>query len=145
MQKYSSGFCGELAEKHAIHYHRKPHLIEAPDNCPMRRKFEFGEITWQEFWQHRGWLIEYHYESDLDGGAHVCYVHPSQMVERKKFYVRNFNHDSPMALKLWELERRSSFDWHVGDNMEELAKQLAEFREKYPEIVLPNSAKPKAA
>lgn len=120
-------------------------LIEAPETCPMRRKYEFGDITWEEFWQHRGWLIEYQYEFRANGGAHVRYIHPSEMVERKRSYLTNFNHESPMALKLQELESRSTFNWHLGDNMEELAERLVEFREIYPEIVLRTASKSKAA
>lgn len=111
----------------------------------MRRKFEFGEITWQEFWHHRAWLIEHQHELFNDSAAYVCYIHPSQMVPRKKFYFERYNHLSPMALKLQELEDRSTVDYYIGDNMEELAIKLIEFRKKYPEIVSPNILKPKAA
>lgn len=120
------------------------YLIEEPVDCPMRRKFEFGEITWLEFWYHHGWVIEYQVEFHI-GGARVRYVHPSEMVKNNTFYFTQYNHLSPMLLKLRELEDRSSFDYHLGDDMEELAVRLAEFREKYPEIVQQNLEMLKAA
>lgn len=124
------------------------YLIEASEDCPIRRKFEFGDITWKEFWHHRRWLIEYQVNLETNH-AWVRYVHPSEMVERKRKYLEKYNLQSPMELKLQGLEYRSAFDCKLGDDMEQLGKKLTEFRKKYPEIVRRHDAKvqskPKAA
>ena len=32
--------------------------IEAPQNCPMREAFEWGEMEWEDFWTHKEILYE---------------------------------------------------------------------------------------
>lgn len=121
------------------------YLVEAPSDCPMRQEFECGELTWQEFWQHRGWLIEYKYEFHIDGGAFVRYVHPSHMIEREKHYMIECNNISPMELKLEALESFALCKWPDPMKSERFARMAAEFRDKYPQIAKKLSKKPKAA
>ena len=32
--------------------------IEAPRKCPMRSAFEWGELSWEDYWTHKDWLLK---------------------------------------------------------------------------------------
>lgn len=73
------------------------YLTEAPPNCPMRRAFEFGEITWQDYWYSREWLIQLEMPfPDLGSMVPAKYIHPSEMDYRSKEYIDLYNHESPL-------------------------------------------------
>lgn len=111
------------------------YLIEAPPECPMRREFEFGELTWEEFWYHRGWLIEFRAELEGPAPIEVRYVSPEQLPTKVKDTLRRMGNTSPMSLKLAALELYCSFPFPPDVPMPAYDHVLEEFREKYPTIV----------
>ena len=83
--------------------------IEAPRNCPVRKAFELGEISWPDFWDHKGWILQ----SEQDMSTRICrstYIHPSQMnvLTRKK--LEKFGDTGPYELIL----RNLAFFWRVA-------------------------------
>lgn len=114
----------------------KIYLIEAPLGCPMRREFEFGELTWLEFWHHKNWLIELRISMKIGEGdsGHVRYIHPSQMCTQVKEDLLWKNNISPMVGCLRNLEGLQKITLLPAKQRRLYAKRLKEFREKYPEI-----------
>ena len=78
--------------------------IEAPHDCPMRHAFEWGEISWMEFWSHRGWLLQVEYPI-AQGPAAVKYITPEQLPNAVTNQFKSFGNRGPYHLKLEHLER----------------------------------------
>ena len=52
--------------------------IDAPRNCPMRQAFEWGKISWADYWAHKGWLLKI--ECPWNPGIlKTSYITPDQM------------------------------------------------------------------
>ena len=77
--------------------------IEAPRGCKIRHAFEWGELSWRDYWTHKGWLL--HMKSPFNGGpmtsSYICTTNLS-----KKFYeiIDKFAHKSPYEFKREQLE-----------------------------------------
>lgn len=109
------------------------HIIEAPQDCPIRKEFEFGDITWEQFWYHRGWLIELRIPFEEEPLIEVRYILPSQMTEKTKRHIMSMTH-SPMECKLKALELCANTNWPHDWHVENHEDDLDEFRKKYPQI-----------
>ena len=77
--------------------------IEAPRDCPMRRAFEWGEISWRDFWTHKGWLL--HMREPFAGGPMVSsYVSTSHLSKYFNETLDDFRTKGPYDFKLQQLE-----------------------------------------
>ncbi len=104
------------------------YLIEAPRNCIMRQAFEIGEITFEEYWHHKGWLIEATIPSLSAQGYNLKYIHPSNMCQSAKEYLKNPSGESPVQQKhenlLYQNSLRSCPQKHKK-MLEEMEKRYA--------------------
>ncbi len=91
----------DAAETSAILY-----AIEAPASCLQRKAFERGDLSWSEFWKHRGWLLQLKVYLN-DGPLEVEYIEPSQMSERTIKIINRLGDVNPFEMKRQRLER----DW----------------------------------
>lgn len=52
--------------------------IEAAKGCPMREAFEWSELSWPDFWMHKGWVLRI--VQPFQGGDAVGnYILPSEI------------------------------------------------------------------
>lgn len=117
-------------ENFNISFHQ--YLIEAPRSCPMRQAFEIGEISWEDFWHHKGWLIEASSPSIFGDGYYVRYVHPSQMTADTVDFITKLSDKSPIQHKYESLCRQR--EWNCLSIT--FAKQLEELEQKYSDILV---------
>ena len=103
------------------------YLIEAPPECPMRRAFEIGDITWEDFWSHKGWLIEATTPSLFSDSYIVRYIHPSQMGPYTTKFIAEHSDKSPIQLKYDALCRQRQ----ENRLSKKFAMQLEELERKY--------------
>ena len=78
--------------------------IEAPRSCPKRQAFEWGEISWLDFWSHRGWLIQFEHPFGVCGPAHGRYITAADLDDRTIKLWQELGHKGPYHLKLEQLE-----------------------------------------
>lgn len=107
------------------------YLIEAAKDCPMRRAFEFGEISWEDFWFHRGWLIELTMPNIMVSDANVRYVRPTDMSLRAREAIREYNQQSPLQLKYEALFHHEAFDFKMHGKRTHLYKELQDLIKDY--------------
>jgi hypothetical protein len=86
--------------------------IEAPGGCPMREAFEWGEISWVDFWSHKNWLLQINVPFGA-GDPISNYISWAQvnLATRSKFEFLSYR--GPYHLKLQQLElscEHSSWD-----------------------------------
>lgn len=73
------------------------YLTETPPDCPMRKAFEYGDITWEDFWYSRDCLIQLEMPfPDLGPMVPARYIRPHEMDFRSKKYIEDVNHESPL-------------------------------------------------
>ena len=77
--------------------------IEAARNCPMRKAFEWGEISWPDYWSHKGWLLKI--ECPWNPGLlKTSYITPDQMDQTTHDELERLKGRSPYDLKRRILE-----------------------------------------
>ena len=85
--------------------------IEAPRTCKMRHGFEWGEISWRDYWTHKEWLL--HMRSPFNGGPMESeYVSTNNLSRHFYATLDKFSHKGPYEFKLEQLEgcfRHSTF------------------------------------
>lgn len=113
------------------------YLIEADKTCPMRILLEAGQLSWIDFWNHRGWLLVIKFEMWTDADALATYV-PSTAIRSDQFErLTKLGTISPYELKLRALENllEMSIRWtEYGDpsgEVEEAERNYREFVAKY--------------
>ena len=77
--------------------------IEAPRTCKMRHAFEWGEISWRDYWTHKGWLLLM--RTPFDGGPMVSeYVATRNLSQNFYTILDKFGNKSPFEFKREQLE-----------------------------------------
>ena len=77
--------------------------IEAPQGCKMRQAFEWGEISWREFWTHKGWVL--HMRAPFQAGPmQSSYISPIDLCKSFNALLDEFGHESPYDFKRQQLE-----------------------------------------
>lgn len=85
------------------------YAIEAPPSCPARMAFENGEMSWPDFWEHRGWLLRFTF--NLWGGdVKTEFIEPRQMDPGTHEALRQLGNQSPYELRRQQLE----VDWEFA-------------------------------
>lgn len=79
------------------------YAIEASRECSMRRAFEWGEISWLDFWSHRGWLLRINMPL-TPGPVTSSYIAPSQMNASIINYLKKLEGRFPYDLKQQQLK-----------------------------------------
>ncbi len=103
------------------------YLIEAPRDCKMRQAFEVGDITFEDYWYHKGWLIEAKIPSLAAQGYNLRYIHPSNMCQAAKEYLQDPYQESPVQRKYDYLisQKKRSFSKADQAMLEELERKYA--------------------
>ena len=77
--------------------------IEAPKGCKVRKAFEWGEISWREFWTHKGWLL--HMRLPFNGGPmDSSYVSTTNLSKYFQAALDDFGYKCPYEFKREQLE-----------------------------------------
>ena len=79
------------------------YAIEAPRDCSMRRAFEWGEISWLDFWFHTGWLLRINMPLN-PGPVTSSYILPSQMDASTLNFLEKLEGQFPYGLKQEQLK-----------------------------------------
>ncbi len=119
----TGGFVEHKDYDMSSHYY----LIEAPKGCPMRQAFEIGDLSWEDFWHHKGWLIEATFKSIRSEGYHVRYVHPAFMSKSGKETIEEFSGKSPIQLKyegLCLMKEMNRLSKNQASQLEELERKF---------------------
>lgn len=90
---------GNAYEDAELNLHLTLYMIETPKNCKMRHAFKVGDISWEDFWFHRSWLIELQTDSLYEKGAKARYISPFHMDSEAKDTIREYNDQSPLQMK----------------------------------------------
>ncbi len=116
------------------------YLVESPLECPMRKAFVVGDVDWQDYWSHKGWLIELKKPNILEDFAYVKYIHPNNMSETGKKRLQRHSGRSPMELKHAALT--SDLRWALlkKENVTEARLQLNKFEQVYGQFIQRKSA-----
>ena len=80
------------------------YAIEAPRHCLMREAFEWGDISWVEYWTHRSHLMFIEHPFD-PGPVTTRIITPAQIDARTLQRLKNLGDKSPYELKREHLER----------------------------------------
>lgn len=115
------------------------YAIEAPRTCPVRKAFEWGELTWLDFWIHKPWLIEINYQI----GGHdplSRYIRPNEMNEQTVCYFDVLGHRGPYILKYEQIKGALKHLNSPGWDAEESIRNYRDFvlrhgdklRDKFP-------------
>jgi hypothetical protein len=79
--------------------------IEAPPHSPFRIAFEWGEISWLDFWSHKDWLLRI--KVPLDRGPVTSrYITPAEMHGHSPKAFKHLDGKFPFGLKKQQLELR---------------------------------------
>lgn len=106
-------------------------LIEAPRDCPTRAAFETGGISFDDYWDHKGWLVKLRCELVSENDYEACYITPSQidLATRQKF--RQFDGVSPYQYLLEGMEHFLKSAISKGEDVTERKKRIQDFYRKY--------------
>ena len=99
--------------------------IEAPRNCPMRQSFEWGKISWPDYWAHRGWLLKIEVPWN-PGVLRTSYITPGQMDQTTRDELEKLKNRSPYDLKRQVLELRCA---HAKSGTREATAAEREYRQ----------------
>ena len=84
-------------------------LIEAPRSCLMREAFEWGDISWLDFWCHKSWLL--HLELPLGGGpVPGRFITPHEIDDFSRKLWTKYGHKGPYLHK----EEQLRLGWEYG-------------------------------
>ena len=79
--------------------------IEAPPHSPVRRAFEWGELSWFDFWSHKDWLLRINLP--IEGSTVTSrYITPAEMQDHSPDAFKHLDGKFPFGLKKEQLELR---------------------------------------
>lgn len=113
------------------------YCIEAPKTCPMRKLLELGQLSWVDFWTHKGWLLFMDAELGTDDEVLATYIPAGAL---PLWHIRRFEKlgsTSPYVLKHRCLELRINiYQTQIraglpGVDIEEAEREYCEFIAKY--------------
>ena len=102
------------------------YAIEAPPSCLMRRAFEGGDLSWPDFWRHRGWLLRFTHDLS-DGPILAEFIDPAQMIPRTLEHLEDLGNASPFELKLKQLELSMEMAHRFGEDPTPSEREYREF------------------
>lgn len=101
------------------------YLLEAPQGSPMRDAYERGEIPFDDFLDHKGWLIELIGVIGTNFEEPVRYIHPSHIDSKTRADLQKFN-EPPFEILLRKMQRLNSFDRRIGRDPNPRLKRMQE-------------------
>ena len=104
--------------------------IEAPRHCHMRKAFECGDITWDEFWTHQDRLVKLSFPFD-PGPVHAEFIRQDQINPRTKKLLQKYNDESPYEMKRYTLEARYETATNRGIDPSKAYQDYLEFMARH--------------
>lgn len=80
------------------------YAIEAPRHCPVRQAFEVGDITWLDFWAHKGWLLRIEVPRAADCSSK--YIAFSDLDALTLKFFKKYGSTGPLLLMLKQIKSR---------------------------------------
>ena len=113
--------------------------IEAPRECPMRSAFEWGELTWDEYWSHKDAIC--HLEVPFSPAPiRSQIIRPNQINHRTKNLFSRLNHQSPFDLKRRSLEHLYDTAKITGKNLIKAEQDYLEFMARHGDMLKKSAA-----
>ncbi len=118
----------------------KWYLIESSADCPTRKAFVYGELSWEEFWTSRSWLIELSRPNIMQNFGTVRYVPSENILRDLKSTFQAFNHKSPLVLKHETLKWQIKFEFEPTAKKKQLQLELLNFEKDYGQYLISEAA-----
>ncbi len=118
----------------------KWYFIESSADCPNRKAFVLGELTWEEFWTSRPWLIELSWPDVMQLSGLVQYVPAVNILRDLKRTFQEVNHKSPLVLKHETLKLQIEWEFESLARKRELQLELQHFENQYGRYLIPKAA-----
>jgi len=108
----------------------RKYAIEAPAGSPMREAFEWGELTWDEYWTHKDELYEL-IVPFYSGPVLSRIIAPTEMSQGIKQRFADLGEFFPYELKRQQLELRVKYAAAKMDKLANARHEYDAFMEKY--------------
>jgi hypothetical protein len=92
----------------------------------MRSAFEAGEVSMEDFWDHRGWLIRMETSVMGDDDPRMQYIHPSQMDSNSRMHLQSYGDQSPYYRLIHKLSHLLEIEQSRGEDTSESQRQINE-------------------
>lgn len=113
--------------------------IEAPRTCKMRHAFEWGEISWTDYWTHQGWLL--HMRTPFNGGAmHSSYVSTASLSKQFCADLDHLGYKGPYEFKREQLEGSCLFSTFCPKEFPNAEREYQEFMMRHGHKFGPRAA-----
>jgi hypothetical protein len=108
------------------------YLVEAPPGDVMRSAFEAGEVSMEDFWDHRGWLIRMETSVMGQDDPWMQYIHPSQMDLNSRAHLQSYRDQSPYYRLIHKLSHLLEIEQSRGEDTSESQRQINEAMKQMP-------------
>jgi hypothetical protein len=108
------------------------YLVEAPPGDLMRNAFEAGDVTMEDFWDHRGWLIRMETKVMSCEDPVMQYIHPAQMDSESRANLQSYGDQSPYERLIEKLNMLVDFYRSRGEDASEYQRQIQEAKRHMP-------------
>ena len=106
------------------------YAVEAPPHCPMRQAFEWGEISWMEFFTEREWLLQMFLP--LNAIRVVSrYISPREIGPETRGYFEAVGGQFPYELKRRQLEMHCDKRFMDAGDTTRAEREYRAFMRKY--------------
>ena len=124
-------FCHAFSDENFV---SSSYAIEAPVDCPVRHAFESSQMSWMDYWHHKGWLL--YVSIPLTGNHPITtrYIRPDELCQRTVKKFQELGNDGPYELKRQILELK----W---ENTSWNGRCPKEAERKYRDFMLRNAAR----
>jgi len=106
------------------------YAIEAPGDCSMREAFEWGELTWDEYWTHKDFLYEIIAPFE-PGPVSSRVIAPSEMSQSAKDRFIRLGERFPYELKRRHMELGVEYSVYDEDKHDKAQREYDAFMTKY--------------
>ncbi len=102
------------------------YAIESPPICAVRKKFEVGELSWTDFWKHKGWLIRFTMQFN-DPINQAEFIEPSQIDKRTLTQLEELRDTSPIQIKHRQIENELEVAYLTGRDPSSAEREYRDF------------------
>jgi hypothetical protein len=117
------------------------YLVEAPPGDVMRSAFEAGDVSMEDFWDHRGWLIRMETKILDCEDSVMQYIHPAQMDSESRASLQRYGDQSPYERLIENLKMLVDFYRRRGEDTSEYQRQIQEAIKHMPPRLAPVTLK----
>lgn len=118
--------------------------IEAHRSCAMRLAFEVGDLSWPDFWAHKGWLLRFIFEIS-NASIQAEFIHPLQMDARMHQMLKDLGNTSPFEIKRKQLEVSIEIAYRFGRDPTPAEREYRDFMIRHGNKFIGKNKNKKAA